>query len=325
MVCRKMLTSPRNIIFRVGAPTLVRRVFAVVVASATLWVGACGDGSTDPAGFQLSIQSATSLAAGQVGVAYSQTLAATGGDGNYEWATFNSTTLPAGLSLNGGTGEISGTPTALGTTNFEVEVTSAGLTASKALAITINVPPPLLPLVVMDPFDTPGLPGWTVYNGIMDAQSGDIRAVDDPTGLGLALATRTAESFAPDQYSSGEIALGINPAAFVQVFVRRQSDTRARYGFSHDGNDWYIKYDGVSLTDVLARVPAPGVFPVGGDELRIEIKGFDITGYYNGVPVIAVTDVAQYIPGTGEPGIVGAIPLAVLPTPLFSAWEGGDL
>ncbi len=76
---------------------------------------------------------------GTENVAYSETLTATGGDGSYTWAMFNSTTLPAGLALNTATGEISGTPTVADTTNFEVEVTSAGATATKALSITIGV------------------------------------------------------------------------------------------------------------------------------------------------------------------------------------------
>jgi hypothetical protein len=46
---------------------------------------------------------------GIVGSAHSQTLAASGGYGTYQWAIFDGT-LPAGLSLNGTTGTISGTP-----------------------------------------------------------------------------------------------------------------------------------------------------------------------------------------------------------------------
>ena len=85
------------------------------------------------------------MANGTLGVAYSQTLATTGGDGSYTWAMSNSTTLPAGLSLNASTGEISGAPTAEGTTNFEVEVKSAGQTAQQALSITVSALPVLQP------------------------------------------------------------------------------------------------------------------------------------------------------------------------------------
>ena len=51
----------------------------------------------------------TSLTGGQVGVAYSQTLAATGGTGAYTWQ-LTSGTLPSGLGLNAASGLISGTP-----------------------------------------------------------------------------------------------------------------------------------------------------------------------------------------------------------------------
>ena len=53
--------------------------------------------------------STTSLPNGQVGVAYSATLTATGGTTPYAWS-ITSGVLPTGLSLNASTGLISGTP-----------------------------------------------------------------------------------------------------------------------------------------------------------------------------------------------------------------------
>jgi hypothetical protein len=47
-----------------------------------------------------------------VGTSYSQTLSASGGVSPYGTWTITSGTLPAGLTLNAGTGVISGTPTA---------------------------------------------------------------------------------------------------------------------------------------------------------------------------------------------------------------------
>ena len=49
--------------------------------------------------------------------------------------------LPTGLSLNGSTGALTGTPTTSGTSNFTVQVQdSAGTpqTVSKAFALTVN-------------------------------------------------------------------------------------------------------------------------------------------------------------------------------------------
>ncbi len=82
--------------------------------------------------------STTSLSNGEVGSAYSQTLAATGGTSPYTWAV-TAGTLPAGLSLDTTTGVISGTPTAVGTSNFTAQVTdSAAVTATADLSITVN-------------------------------------------------------------------------------------------------------------------------------------------------------------------------------------------
>ncbi|MHC4714965.1 MAG: Ig domain-containing protein, partial [Planctomycetota bacterium] len=91
----------------------------------------------DPAALVITT---ASLADGQEGVAYSETLAATGGVTPYSWAVTVGS-LPAGLSLDSGTGEISGTPTTAETANFTVEVTDSDAPAStdtQALSITIN-------------------------------------------------------------------------------------------------------------------------------------------------------------------------------------------
>ncbi len=78
-----------------------------------------------------------SLGLGVTTVAYSETLAATGGTGAYTWSV-SSGALPAGLTLNPSTGAITGTPTATGTANFTVQVAdSLGITGSKALSIEV--------------------------------------------------------------------------------------------------------------------------------------------------------------------------------------------
>jgi hypothetical protein len=82
-----------------------------------------------------------SLPSWTVGVAYSQTLAATGGATPYAW-TITSGTLPSGLYFNS-SGVISGTPTTTGgPTSITFQVTdSASKTANKSLSITINASP----------------------------------------------------------------------------------------------------------------------------------------------------------------------------------------
>ena len=85
--------------------------------------------------------STTSLPNGQVGVAYSATLTATGGTTPYAWS-ITSGVLPTGLSLNGSTGLISGTPS--GATSGAVRLTiqvkdssSPQVTVSTSLNITV--------------------------------------------------------------------------------------------------------------------------------------------------------------------------------------------
>ena len=85
--------------------------------------------------------STTSLPGGTQSVTYSQTLAATGGTGPYSWSLISGT-LPAGLTLTNG-GLISGTPTAIGTNSFTVQVTDSSVpaqTATQALSITVVGP-----------------------------------------------------------------------------------------------------------------------------------------------------------------------------------------
>ena len=82
--------------------------------------------------------SMTTLPASQVGVAYTQTLAATNGVAPYSWSVTTGA-IPAGLSLNATTGVISGTPTTVGAGAFTVRVTdSYSKTADQALSIVVG-------------------------------------------------------------------------------------------------------------------------------------------------------------------------------------------
>ncbi|MEI8353057.1 MAG: putative Ig domain-containing protein, partial [Lentisphaerota bacterium] len=84
------------------------------------------------------------LSTGQVAVAYSQTLAATGGTVPYIW-TVSAGALPGGLALST-TGVISGTPTVAGTFNFTAQVQDTNLmVANRSLSITVLPTPPSAP------------------------------------------------------------------------------------------------------------------------------------------------------------------------------------
>ncbi len=90
----------------------------------------------------LSITNALTLTfpappAGQVAVAYTDTLTAAGGTTPYAWS-ISAGSLPPGITLTASTGVLSGTPTTAGAAAFTVKVTdSTGTTATKATSITI--------------------------------------------------------------------------------------------------------------------------------------------------------------------------------------------
>ncbi|MGE3978586.1 MAG: putative Ig domain-containing protein [Nitrospira sp.] len=121
----------------------------------------------------------TALPGGTVGVAYNQTLAASGGVPGYVWSlNAGSNPLPVGLTLNPA-GVISGTPTADGTKTITIKVTdSTGATKTKefTLVITkISPPPPPPPPPPSLTITTTVLPGGTVgtaYNATLEATGG---------------------------------------------------------------------------------------------------------------------------------------------------------
>ena len=147
---------------------------------------------------------------GLAGSAYSGgQLQATGGLPPYAWTMSGS--LPAGLSLNGTTGAITGSPGAAGTSNFTVTVSdSAGRSVSRALSITvtaftITTPSPLTSAIAgvnySQTFAATGAPApytWAVTSGTL------------PPGLGM---------------SAGGVLSGIPTTAGTYNFTVRASTT----------------------------------------------------------------------------------------------------
>ena len=89
----------------------------------------------EPSVYTVTITTDT-LPDGKVGEAYSQTLSADGTT-PITWSVENGD-RPTGLSLNKDTGEISGTPTAAGTSTFTVKATNSAGSNTKELSITIT-------------------------------------------------------------------------------------------------------------------------------------------------------------------------------------------
>jgi large repetitive protein len=85
----------------------------------------------------LAITDPNQLSDGLVGAAYSYTMTAAGNTGGVTWAIPNGNSLPAGLSLDGSTGEISGTPTSRGGYGFNLSATDSTGTTTRGYNISI--------------------------------------------------------------------------------------------------------------------------------------------------------------------------------------------
>lgn len=112
---------------------------SILAMMISVMLAACGGGGgSKPAPPAALTITSTVLPKGSVNVAYSVYIQASGGTGTYTFA-ITSGTLPTGLSFTNQTGQISGTPTAEGVSNFTVQVTdSSNATATANLSITIQ-------------------------------------------------------------------------------------------------------------------------------------------------------------------------------------------
>ncbi|MBI5044012.1 MAG: PQQ-dependent sugar dehydrogenase [Nitrospirae bacterium] len=139
---------------------------------------------------QAPVIQTTTLPNGTVGASYNQTIQATGGVQPYTWSLTNGS-LPNGLTLSSSTGNISGTPTAQGTSTFTIQVSDAYTrTDTQDYNLTINLQPASLTII------TSSLPSGTIgyaYNATLQATgqnstppySWSIQSGVLPTGLTL--------------------------------------------------------------------------------------------------------------------------------------------
>ncbi len=135
----------------------------------------------------------TTLPAGAVGSAYSQTITASGGAAPYTYAR-TAGALPPGLLLSSSTGAITGTPTAFGTFNFTVTATDAnGCSGSRPYSIVIAAPG--CPPITLSPATLPVANLGAPYSATVSASGGvppytfAVTSGALPTGLTLNPAT----------------------------------------------------------------------------------------------------------------------------------------
>ncbi|MBI1745344.1 MAG: putative Ig domain-containing protein [Acidobacteria bacterium] len=175
---------------------------------------------------QMVIATPSPLPNGRIGSPYSVTLTAAGGQAPYSWLLVQSF-LPPGLSLNGFTGTISGTPQAAGNYSFNVQVQDNQImiprTVSKLFRFIID---PRLPPDITTPSSLPegqvdqsynltfiatgGVPpyfGWTVIEGTLppglslDSFSGTISGRPTSPGTFTVMVQVSDSDFPPNLLS----------------------------------------------------------------------------------------------------------------------------
>ncbi|MDZ5635965.1 putative Ig domain-containing protein, partial [Janthinobacterium sp. GMG1] len=156
-----------------------------------------GVGTSAPATVTITVSGPTitiapsTVPAGSVATAYSQTVTAANGTGPYTYA-ISAGSLPAGLSLNTATGTLSGTPTAGGVFNFTLRATdsstgSGPYSGARAYSLTVAAP-----TITIAPTTLPAMTAGLAYSQSITAAGGTaphsyaVTAGSVPAGLSLA-------------------------------------------------------------------------------------------------------------------------------------------
>jgi hypothetical protein len=177
--------------------------------------------SVDGQGTTLPLSaSATTPPAATVGTAYSATpVTASGGTTPY---TFSASGLPAGLSINAGSGTISGTPTTAGTFTPSVTVTdAASASVTRSFTLTVN-PAPVAPLAWVTAAGLPSGKVGTAYSTQVKVTGGTspytwaLTGGSLPAGLTWSASGQTATvSGTPTKQSKASFTLRVTSGSSV--------------------------------------------------------------------------------------------------------------
>jgi hypothetical protein len=120
----------------------------------------------------ITITTASPLPAGTAGSVYSQTLSASGGIAPYTWSVSGGA-LPLGITLNSSTGVLGGTPAAVGTFTFTVQVVDSSRgAASKQFTLTIAQGAPTLTITSISALPSGSV--GTPYSQTLTASGGTV-------------------------------------------------------------------------------------------------------------------------------------------------------
>lgn len=178
------------------------------------------------------------------------------------------------------------------------------------------------------------------------ADGSQVRIIDgsdlgmNPGPQGFFLANWVGSTFDADQFCEAVIPMDVTPDWAHQVYVRRRASDAARYGFGFDNDPtqgqyyqkWYFKYDGVPgpETRMFGVVDKGPQAPRPGDTLRVEIRGYTLSGYWNGrLMATASDDQAANRIANGVPGLAARLANGnasiTQSAKLWESWKGGNV
>ncbi len=233
--------------------------------------------ATDPA------ITSSAFGAGEVGVAYDAVPTTSGGTGPATWSVANGT-LPAGLTLDTTTGEVSGTPTSDGTSTFDLVVTdSLGQSASQSETVTVATDPAITSSafgagevgVAYDAVPTTsggtGPDTWSVANGTLpagltlDTTTGEVSGTPTSDGTSTFDLVVT-DSLGQSASQSETVTVATDPAI-----------TSSAFGAGEVG----VAYDAVPMT---SGGTGPDTWSVANGTLPAGLTLDTTTGEVSGTP-----------------------------------------
>jgi hypothetical protein len=265
-----------------------------------------------------------SLLSGTMGSNYNQTISEAGGTSPFKWS-LNLGAVPNGLTLNSGTGAISGTPSGGGTWYFSAElIDAAGATAFQgflSLTINSNAPPrnpvPFLNQPLAPSSAAPGGPAFTLTvsgTGFVSGATVNFNGTALPTTF-VNRSQVTAAVPAAAIAKAGTAAITVaNPApagALSNAIYFPVASPEATVNFSNA--------PGSPITFNLAGVfsLAAGDFSGSG---RIDLAA----GFGNQLALFLGNGDGTFGQGTGSPIRIAKPPFNTLATPIISAIAVGD-
>jgi uncharacterized repeat protein (TIGR03803 family) len=193
----------------------------------------------------------TTLPADRIGIAYSQTLTASGGTPPYIWSLSGTSVLPTGLALST-QGVISGTPTAAGTTNFTLQVTdSASQVAGGAFSITIES--------LIDSTGAVTLTPASIAIGQTTVVTVQLTAITAPAGSPAPTGSVQFQSNGVNLGSPVPLASGT--ASLTTGAFSATGSFNITAGYSGDSNYLTKTYPAAILAVTTVPVPAIGITP----------------------------------------------------------------